>query len=104
MKVRLGLGSGWVGRGWGGGGAGEGWGRGGVGTLCGVCYTCLGDLGAELYLLVESRLLGGLLAGVQGQGVHGVRGGGGEARVAQAGGHRREGQGLGGEHGGEHLY
>ena len=40
------------------------------------------------------------VAGVQCQGVHGVRGGRG---VPQARGHGREGQGLGGEHGRQHL-
>ena len=67
-----------------------------------VVSTCLRNLRAELYLLrVEPLLLARLfVAGVECQGVHGVRGGWG---VAQARGHGREGQGLGGEHRRQHL-
>ena len=63
-----------------------------------VVSTCLSNLRAELYLLRVEPLpllpwVG--VAGMQCQGVHGVRGGGG---VAQARGHCGEGQGLGREH------
>ena len=67
-----------------------------------VVSTCLSNLRAELYLLrVEPLLLARLfVAGVECQGVHGVRGGWG---IAQARGHGREGQRLGGEHRRQHL-